>query len=324
MIEANKFRLGLFVICGFLLGVVILFILGLSQAFEPKINFMTVFDESVQGLDDGAPVKYRGVTIGKVTRVAIRPVPGERDNLIMVEMVALPSAVDPSALMDRKSESSKSEFFYEFFTKEVQRGLRCRIDMAGITGVKYIEIDYFKDDTNNKVKFTPPPGVYYLPSTPSLFREIAKNITQALIKISSVDFKRISEEMETTLVSVNKYLNDPKISKLIDRLDSISSNLEATSQTINESLDKKTIDKIVGNLEKSLIGIEQLSNEFTLHLKKAKIGETTAEFRNSLAAAKHLKKEVSDTLKSLNELIRSIDNDPSSIIRGKHQPEYEF
>ena len=264
------------------------------------------------------------MAIGKVTRIAVRPSENGKDNLITVEMVAIPSAVDPGSVAHSDSKDAKEEFFHEFFTREVKKGLRCRIDMAGITGIKYIEIDYFEKHGRPKIDFKPPEGNFYLPSTPSLFKELSKNISQALFKISSIDFKKISNEMETTLISVNRYLNDPKINKLLDRLGTISDNLEKTSKSINETLTKDKINQIIKQVQDSLRSMDELAGEVKKEIAAAKLEETTREMRTAMKTAVEMRGKISETLDSITELVDYLDNDPSSVIHGKQQPEFDF
>ena len=78
----RNFRLGLFVTGGIVLFLAILFFLGMSDLFTNKAVLRTSFTESVQGLTVGSPVKYRGVPIGTVKRIAIRVA----DKLVQVDM----------------------------------------------------------------------------------------------------------------------------------------------------------------------------------------------------------------------------------------------
>ena len=59
--KANYFKLGLFVIGAIVAGVVVLIIIGTGRWFERKVTIETYFNESVQGLDIGSKMKYRGV-----------------------------------------------------------------------------------------------------------------------------------------------------------------------------------------------------------------------------------------------------------------------
>ena len=63
---SNHWKLGLFVVAGVGLFLALLGGLGARGLRKETVTYTTYFDESVQGLDVGSPVKFRGVTIGNV------------------------------------------------------------------------------------------------------------------------------------------------------------------------------------------------------------------------------------------------------------------
>jgi len=67
--KANYFKIGLFFLSGTILAVIALIILGEGTFFQKKVLLETYFKESVQGLDIGSPVKFRGVLIGNVEKI---------------------------------------------------------------------------------------------------------------------------------------------------------------------------------------------------------------------------------------------------------------
>ena len=69
--KSQKLRIGIFIIAGTLLMLAVLFFLGLSDMFVEKVTLVTRFNESVQGLTVGSPVKYRGVQVGTVSKISI-------------------------------------------------------------------------------------------------------------------------------------------------------------------------------------------------------------------------------------------------------------
>ena len=71
--EAGKFKVGLFLIAGFLLLNGALIWIGAARLLEEKRGYTTYFSESVQGLDVGSAVKYRGVPLGHVTGIHVAP-----------------------------------------------------------------------------------------------------------------------------------------------------------------------------------------------------------------------------------------------------------
>jgi paraquat-inducible protein B len=325
MIEANKYKLGLFVLSGIALLVLVLFLLGIAAVFKPKVEFVTLFDESVQGLELGAPVKFRGVTIGKVSSITVRP----SDNLVRVDMKAELSAIDVG-----KGKSSiitrKAEFFYRM-EKEVEKGLRCRLDLTGITGLKYVEINYYDPLKNPIPDFVPPKGVRYIPSTPSFLRGLSTNITTTLARISNIKFDEISTELLSSLKSINSFVNDPRINTLAQKIDSITNQLETTTTNINKVMTESNIREMSDSIKKSLASINDLSKTLKKQIEDAKLSETTAVARESFtetkaaaASFKEMRGTLSDTLNKLGEaidsftqLVNNIDDDPSSIIRGK-------
>jgi hypothetical protein len=77
--NANYFKLGLFVIGAIAAGIIVLMVIGTGRWLKPRTTIETYFNESVQGLDLGSKMKYRGVVIGQVTRITFTYVEYEQD-----------------------------------------------------------------------------------------------------------------------------------------------------------------------------------------------------------------------------------------------------
>ena len=59
--KPSYFRIGLFIAVALAILAAGLIALGAGQAFRPRVYFETYVDASVQGVDVGSPVKFRGV-----------------------------------------------------------------------------------------------------------------------------------------------------------------------------------------------------------------------------------------------------------------------
>mgnify|MGYP001605984531 CR=1 FL=1 len=69
----NHWKLGLFVVVGAVAAVAMVGVLG-ALSLNPELgHYVSYFDESVQGLEVGSPIKFRGVTIGSVGRIDVAP-----------------------------------------------------------------------------------------------------------------------------------------------------------------------------------------------------------------------------------------------------------
>src|SRR5258708_15365338 len=98
--QANFFKIGIFVIGATIALVFLLVMLGAGKLFQSKIVIETYFNESVQGLDLGSKVKYRGVIVGEVKSIGFtytryqqdKPM-SERLRYVMVEATILPRLI---------------------------------------------------------------------------------------------------------------------------------------------------------------------------------------------------------------------------------------
>ena len=154
-LRANYFKLGLFVIGAVVSAVVLLIIIGSGRIFQQKITIETYFNESVQGLDTGSKVKYRGVVIGEVTKISFTYVKYQQDKPMSERLryVLVEAQLEPKLLGGRAASDITAT---AGMLAEVERGLRVRSAPQGITGTNYIEIDYVE----------PPPALLPIDWTP--------------------------------------------------------------------------------------------------------------------------------------------------------------
>jgi paraquat-inducible protein B len=342
MVEANRVKLGIFVLTGIVLLGVLLFLLGLGRIFQPKIKYTTYFDESVQGLEIGSPVKYRGATIGKVTKITIR----FNDNIIRVDMEGLVSAIElpkeqraeMAALGDYRQ--ARHRFFRDWLEQETGRGLRCRLELAGITGLKYVELDYYPDAP---VAIPAPSDeeAIYIPATPSLLSGLRASVSESLSRIAAIDFQRISDEIVTTLTSISGMFNDPRVERLLARADAMGGHLEETAAALHAALTEERIVAVADELRAGLGEYRALAAAMQEELAAAKLAETTAAARetagradlaldDTAAAARAVAAmrerlagslaRLDEALDAITELARQLDQDPASLVHGKRVP----
>ena len=69
----NKYKVGVFAIVAFAILILGLISLGTFKYFRTTYSFMTAVSTSVQGLEKGAKVKIKGVTIGSVDKIQLGP-----------------------------------------------------------------------------------------------------------------------------------------------------------------------------------------------------------------------------------------------------------
>ena len=320
----QKIKIGLFVIGGLALLIAILFFLGMTDIFTNKATVQTFFSESVQGLTVGSAVKYRGVPIGNVTKISIRVT----DKLVQVDM-----AVELEHFVSGGEKGQQRSDFRRFFQSELEQGMRCRLEYAGITGMRYIDFDYFA--TPGQTLPEPPtgmlePGTLYIPAVPSPFRDILKAIGTSLDRISRIRFEEISDGLERSLSELSGLLGDPALKSTIVRINDAAENLELGSRTLSRVFSEERLNRLMTVLEEDLDNVNKLTGQLIRETRDAKLPESAAAFRDASNAISFSQDELANTLTKLNqtldaltELADSLSADPSSIVSGKKRPQFK-
>lgn len=186
MKKTNYFNIGLFVLIGITLFVLAIIALNASNWFKQPFFIETYFNESISGLEVGSPVKYRGVTIGKVAKIGfakdIYDDDASRfdkvDQYIYVKMAI---AVD-------ESHHLANHVIVKTLQQAVAHGLRVKITSQGFTGSAYLDLDYFNPKHNPSLKIDWVPEYYYIPSVASTFTQISDRIEKVFRELNTIDF----------------------------------------------------------------------------------------------------------------------------------------
>ncbi len=192
----HYFRLGIFVVASVAILFAVLFILGGRSLFQPKLEVETYFNDSVTGLDIGVPVKARGVQVGQVTAVDFSSTLYEQDVPVgkrRAYIVVRATIVGPRAQVWRKELDAY-----------VQRGLRVRTQLAGITGQQYLAVDFVDPKTYPPLPFDWKPKYDYVPSAPSFASEIITSVQNLVSNLDKADIEHLGQNLNALVVNVNK------------------------------------------------------------------------------------------------------------------------
>ena len=133
--------MGAFVVGALALLVIAIIALGSGRLFRKTYEFVLFFQGSVNGLNVGAPVKYKGVEIGSVADILLQLEKVEPGRIpVIIELDAKKLAgrgfrgnllVDPDELQ-----------------RAIDQGLRGQLQMESLlTGVLYVAVDLYPDNS---------------------------------------------------------------------------------------------------------------------------------------------------------------------------------
>jgi paraquat-inducible protein B len=299
--QANYWKLGAFVLGGIALAFAGLVWLGAGDWNRKTRTIVTYFDESVQGLEEGSALKFRGVAVGTVTAISIAP------DLRHVKVTA---QAYEDVLENLGLAGSGPQLRSEADDKT---GLVPRIQLAsaGITGVKFLLVDYFDARRFPIEKLPFDPGPDYIPATPSTLKSIEEAVVDVGMQLPMLTM-RASETLVRLTDSVERFENtlEPLVAK------------------------DGAVVHLLQQYERTGAEFQVLAKSLQGEVERARLPETTAAIREAAAAFGGLSAEGSllvedasgtvsalqDTLESVRALADYLERDPSSIVRGRPVP----
>jgi paraquat-inducible protein B len=263
-------RVGLLIVAGIVGIVGFALYLGGSR-ISGGARYETYFRESVQGLEVGAPVKYRGVTLGQVTQIGLVSAIYLRDEppdlrrptlrLVFVRFVIDPTRV--ARLPDAESS--------------VKLGLRTRLASQGLTGLAYLELD-FADPTKFPAQEVPwKPRDTYIPSMPSTLLQVQDAGQALLAKINDINFPALAAAAQNVLDDLHTQLSDGDLHATLSEAKALLAALRVT-------VEKSDLPGVAADLRATLAAVRTTAGgKETRELLAA---ATRATDRFSEAAAK--------------------------------------
>jgi phospholipid/cholesterol/gamma-HCH transport system substrate-binding protein/paraquat-inducible protein B len=299
--QARYFRLGLFVLLGAALFTVALILFGGGRFFEQGVWMETYLDESVQGLDVGAPVKHRGVQIGNVEEIGfVRDVyPLEPDS---AEWLRLGRYVYVRMrLVSGLQQNMALELRQLPIDRMIDEGLRARVAVQGLTGVSYIELDFVDPDRNPPLPITWKPELLYVPSAPSAIKSFANAAERVFARIDDLDIEGVIEDLDQALVAVRKAVEAARVDELSKEAEKLITDARQTSESVREAARTIDLRPSQKRLEDALLQLETTMRRVDSFLGSGR-GQVDEMLQNLGAASENLRRMTEDA-KSYPSLI---------------------
>jgi phospholipid/cholesterol/gamma-HCH transport system substrate-binding protein len=234
--QINYFKIGLFVVVASIIGVVSIIVLGVGSFFQKTVMIETYFVESVQGLEQGAPLKFRGVLVGKTTEITLVGKAYPTDH----QYVLIRATLFPDTFRITCSPPSESDL-----KKEIEKGLRVRLSFQGLTGAAHLEMDYMDPISNPPLKIEWTPKHCYIPSASSTIRRLSDAVDKILKNFESIDLKTIGKNFNTSLKELSRILSQANLGKVGEQAETLLSELRETNRRVAKLLKDPKIDSLL-------------------------------------------------------------------------------
>ncbi|MBL9037600.1 MAG: MCE family protein [Archangium sp.] len=306
----NHWKLGLFVVAG-VVGCLALFVfIGGRSLKKETVPYKTYFDESVQGLELGSPVKFRGVSIGNVSEIDLA---GDKRHVEVTYALGV-KVLDSLGLSEEHVPGVKTKLV-------IPDNLRAQLISSGITGVKVLQLDFFDSKTTAapiELPFEVPENhIAAVPSTmknledsvvnavdrfPELAQQLVQVLTQTNAVITQIAAVGIPEKMSQTLTLLNRLLEQLNIALVAIAPGALSADARQALKSLHTVLENVAGDK-------GLAASVQRTSEA--------VGAMAANAKHVGPAMEDALKDVQGAAQSVQRLAEALELDPDMLVKGR-------
>jgi paraquat-inducible protein B len=266
-----------------------------TQAFKRPDTvvdtYLLVFDGSVRGLSVGAPLDFRGVTIGEVVRIGVSIDPKTLTFHMPVEVKIFPRRLAARHFTGGTLPPAESEDVRRGRMKQlVDHGLRAQLRSGNLlTGQLYVALEFFRDAPKATIDLAKRPPE--IPTIPGTFEELQETLTGIVKKLDKLQIEEIGADARKALASLDDMLKGVDV--FLKRVDAdLVPDLRRTLDTATQAM--KTAEGTLKTADGTLAAASPLG----------------ADLQQTL-------RELNRTLTSIRTLAEYLEQHPESLIRGK-------
>jgi len=333
----------------FVVGAAALLVLGLGffgsgYYFSEPLRFVMYFRGSVNGLDVGAPVKFRGVKIGSVSSIELHVDDEAQRIRIPVFVDLLPKKV---LVTDDYSEGA----IRHFVESMIERGLRAQLtEQSLVTGKLMIELEYHPGTQVHRLGRDG--GIPEIPTVPSKFEQLTRLLQGGAEKMSSLPLDELVGRLMRVLEDLDRLLGSEDMSNGIraargameaaeragtawaERSGALAAGAEealgelrATTRELRETIDllRPDLVKAFSELAPTLDSVRRAADRIESAAGQAEA--SVAALGDTLAPRSPVVQQAQATLRELEGAARSwrsvgdyLQRSPSALIYGKQLP----
>lgn len=298
--KPNPKLIGIFATAATVLLIAMVLFFGSTSLLTKSERFILFFDQSVNGLAAGSPVKFRGVPVGSVERIMIRA-DGQRDGSTAIPVII---KLDRSRL-ERDLGVSAEAFSPETIHESIEQGLMAQLNLESfITGQLFVEFSFepgkkgdwqpHLEDVNSMLE---------IPTLGSSLDEITKDVAMLISNFSEMDVPRLNE-------NVNDVLEN--LSVVLEGVDSagMSSSIAGAADEFKALLGSDEFQETIVAIQDAFKQINTTAESFDI--EHGPLAETitkwTAKYEETLGSLQALANNAGDVMNSDSDLFYEFEN----------------
>lgn len=318
MKKANPKLIGAFVIGGLALVVAALVLFSSQDLFTPKRFFVAYFNQSVNGLNVGAPVRFRGIPIGEVLQI---------DGIYDPETGNMIPRLTLEFHPETMKNASVAEGEYTLLPFLLERGIRASLKSASLlTGQLYVALDFHPGTPERYLGS----GTDEYPELPT----IASGLDQVIAKLSELPLEELFARLNGALEAAQDLLRNSKLEESLTVLPTLLTDADLTVVDLRNFINRDVAD-VAGEASQTLVAarsaLQSLSTTITEE-SLVQVSSTLSEFEETLQVLQErldaneplmheftaALREIGNAARSVRDLADALEEHPESLIRGKN------
>ncbi len=214
-----------------------------ADAFKAPVRdpqtFLVVFRQSVRGLAAGAPVEFRGISVGEVVEVSAQ-VDAKTFDFSVPVTIRLDAVRLGVKIVDQTPGTDVATMRRELLDNFVAHGVRAQLQTGSLlTGALFVALDFFPDAAPATLDWSRQP--VELPTIPGQFEAIEASVASILKKINEMPIKEIGDDVQKALVGLDRTLASARSTldnadRLIEPNSVLAAELGNTLQEMNRAM----------------------------------------------------------------------------------------
>lgn len=321
--RANPTAIGIFLIGALVLAVGALSTLAARSWFGARSTFISDFQESVNGLEIGAAVKFQGVPVGRVKDLLIQIEPAEKTFRVPVQY-----EIELSRLTSEDGSYLNLDD-PEVLRQEIAKGLRAQLQMESIvTGLLYVELVYRTDLQGSDEPVVPGRTYPRIPTTPSLLAafgthagSLVGDVLRILVRVDemleAVDVSELNRSIIASANAVEELTRSPELRATLAQGPALTTSVVSTMAEV-----QRLAEQLGATLDPLQAQVAGTNAEVTLTLKTLR--KTLDETRGFFTADGGVGYQVEGAMASLQAaaealraLVNALERNPDMLIRGR-------
>ena len=311
----NQWKLGAFVVGAVLAGLGAAVAVTEQALHRATVDYTSYFDEAVTGLELGSPVSYRGVKIGNVSAIDVAPDRRHVEVTYSLGVAVLARLGLVGTTLGKETRIS------------VPPNLRVQINSTGLTGTKFLQIDFFDLGIAPAPTLPFPVQTNYIPATPSTMKNVEEAVVRAVDQLPAItrSLADLVAGMNTMLEEVSQRGLPDKAAATFEgatrliasaqrKLDQVpaaelsrdlAASLKAATATL-AALDR-TLSRLDG--EQGLLSSLQHTSDSLSAIAGPRLGKNLDQTGRELREAAN----------AVRQLVEALQRDPDMLLKGKTQ-----